>query len=102
MYNSNDNVIVSNAIDTIHSIVKRTDAQCIEELILPFKRAANTMFKSEASKNTFVSGLTNPEGWQPILIVLRDGLLNSLPETKEIAAIAMGQLISLSNEAGIF
>lgn len=36
------------------------------------------------------------------MTILRNGLLNASPETKEIAAIAMGQLIALSDEAGIF
>lgn len=102
LYNSDDVVIVNNAIETIHSLVNGTETQYIEDYVLPLKRAANSMYKSEASKQTSVLGLSNPKGWQPLLVILREGLLTAPPETKEIAAIAMSQLIALSNEAGIY
>uniref|UniRef100_A0A915EUD4 Uncharacterized protein n=1 Tax=Ditylenchus dipsaci TaxID=166011 RepID=A0A915EUD4_9BILA len=48
-----------------------------------------------------VPGLANPKGWQPLLGILREGLLSGSVEQKEMSSISMRQLVALSDEKGL-
>lgn len=80
-------------------LIKRADAAAIVCVIPTFKKAAQTLRTS--AKDALVPGLCNPKGWQPLLAILREGLLSGTVGAKETAAISFGLLLSVSNEDGV-
>lgn len=104
--------MVETAIETVQFLVKRTESECLIDFVLPLKRAAHAVYVKfekrmknasvDEAGTSFVRGLGNPKGWQPLLAILREGFLSGPPETKEIAGIAMGELVAMSSAKGEF
>lgn len=90
---------MENAIDAVGALVKRADAAAIVCVIPTFRKAANSLRANAI--NGHVSGLCNPRGWQPLLAILREGMLSGTVDAKETAALAFGYLLSVSSEDGV-
>ncbi|KAI1721194.1 protein ILITYHIA [Ditylenchus destructor] len=107
LYSADEQIVVENAIDGLKGVTKELESEELLEVLVILKRAVNTLYNkmTEGKKADIptksVPGLDNPKGWQPLLQILREGLMTGTVEHKEMASGSMKQLVALSNESGL-
>lgn len=88
LYNTADPEVLTAVLDTLGMLVKQLDpATYYMELVLVLKRACRALANDTRDAGIpegEARGLCMPKGWQPLLAILREGLLAGGVEIKEV------------------
>uniref|UniRef100_A0A0N5AWT6 TOG domain-containing protein n=1 Tax=Syphacia muris TaxID=451379 RepID=A0A0N5AWT6_9BILA len=96
LYTSTNPSIIENAIGTLMCLSQSMDQKCQLASLGTLKKAVNAL-KTRAEDNAEIPGLCHSKGLQPLLSMLREGVLFGGVEVKEMAGETLGKLVSMSN-----
>lgn len=102
LYNCSNSDVLACVIDCFSTLIKMLEPPEYIELVLVLKRALKGLYTDSKKLADGQSvAFCQPKGWQPIVAVLREGMLAGGVEIKEVSANCIAQAIQMSNDVGI-
>ncbi|VDM51837.1 unnamed protein product, partial [Angiostrongylus costaricensis] len=95
LYSSPNPQIVDHAINAAIGIAHALDQKEMQGAIPIMKKALN--FTIAQSKGRVIPGFAHPKALLPLFPMLREAILQGLPELKALAGEALGQVVSVSD-----
>lgn len=91
--------------ETIQSLTKGIESKnmvnYVNDVRSAIRYASSDLNKLSGGKATLVPGFCLPKGIGPILPIFRESLLIGNPETKELAALGLSEIIHLTSPEGL-
>ncbi|KZO93854.1 ARM repeat-containing protein [Calocera viscosa TUFC12733] len=97
MLDDRDQAVVDAASAALDTLVKSTDKDELESLVVPMRRT----LESIGSRGRNVPGFTTSKGIAPLVPVILAGLTGGTNEQKEQAAYAIGDIVERASEPAI-
>uniref|UniRef100_A0A0K0DKM4 TOG domain-containing protein n=1 Tax=Angiostrongylus cantonensis TaxID=6313 RepID=A0A0K0DKM4_ANGCA len=99
LYSSTNPQIVDHAINAAIGIAHALDQKEMQGAIPIMKKALN--FTIAQSKGRVIPGFAHPKALLPLFPMLREAILQGLPELKALAGEALGQVVSVSDPSSL-
>lgn len=96
LFTSSDNATLQAAWTALNAVTKSLDASDQRTLVADVRQAVK-FASSDLKPGQLMPGFCLPKGIQPILPIYREAILNGEPELKEIASIALTEVIQITS-----
>ena len=99
LYTSESAQIVDHAITAAIGVAQQMDQKELQDTLPTVKKTLNIIVSQ--AKGRQIPGFAHPKALQPMLNMLREGILQGGVETKALAGETLGMIVSISDPAAL-